>query len=114
MGWTSMQEYSQPLGDAVRKAWLQSKYTKREVANKVGVDVHTILNIENYHGNPKAEVLYPLIHSLSNDPKTIIYPKEINEQPLWQNLQLLFSNCTEEEAAMLFLIYKIIPEVKQT
>lgn len=109
-----MQDYSRSLGDAVREARIQSRYTQREVANKAGIDVRTVLNIENYHGNPKLEVLYPLIRALSIDPQNIFYPEEIDEHPILQKLQLFLSNCTEEEAAMLLPICKIILEVKRS
>ena len=54
-----MQDYSRPLGDALKRARGESGCTQRQVADKIGKDVRTVLNIENYKGNPKLEVLYP-------------------------------------------------------
>ena len=60
-----MLEYSKPLGDVVKAARKRMDLTQNEVANSIDVDVRTVMNIENYKGNPKLEVLYPLIRSLN-------------------------------------------------
>lgn len=54
-----MSEYAEILGDVVKAKRLELNLTQSEVAEKVDVDVRTILNIENHKGNPKWEVLYP-------------------------------------------------------
>ena len=59
-----MQEYSRPLGDAVKRARGKLGLTQNEVADAADIDVRTVLNIENYKGNPKMEVLYPLVRAL--------------------------------------------------
>lgn len=48
-----MHEYSYPLGDAVKRARGRSGLTQSQVADLADIDVRTILNIENYKGNPK-------------------------------------------------------------
>ena len=58
-----MSEYSRSLGDAVKRAREKSGLTQNKVAEIVDIDSCTILNIENYKGNPKMEVLYPLIRA---------------------------------------------------
>ncbi len=66
-----MPEYSRPLGDAVKRAREKMGFTQNEVAEKADIDVRTVLNIENYRGNPKMEVLYPLIRILLIDAREI-------------------------------------------
>ena len=56
-----MPDYSRTLGDTIRRARAKLNLTQSEVAESIDVDVRTVLNIENYKGNPKMEVLYPLI-----------------------------------------------------
>lgn len=48
-----MPEYSRPLGDAIKRAHGKSGLTQSEVADAADIDVRTVLNIENYKGNPK-------------------------------------------------------------
>jgi DNA-binding XRE family transcriptional regulator len=62
-----MPEYSRPLGDAVKRARTELSLTQNEVADAADVDVRTVLNIENYKGNPKMEVLFPLVRALKID-----------------------------------------------
>ena len=56
-----MPDYSNTLGDAVRRARMKLDLTQSEVTESIDVDVRTVLNIENSKGNPKMEVLYPLV-----------------------------------------------------
>ena len=51
-----MQEFTQPLGDAVKKARDELGLTQEQVAGKADIDVRTVINIEKYRGNPKMEV----------------------------------------------------------
>ena len=43
-----MSEYAEILGDVVKAKRLELNLTQSEVAEKVDVDVRTILNIENH------------------------------------------------------------------
>ena len=64
-----MPDYSNTLGDAVRRARMKLDLTQSEVAESIDVDVRTVLNNENSKGNPKMEVLYPLVRALKIDAK---------------------------------------------
>lgn len=64
-----MQVYSKPLGDAVKRARGEQNLTQSQVAEAANIDVRTVLNIENYKGNPKMEVLYPLVRALKMDSR---------------------------------------------
>ena len=61
-----MPNYEKPLGDAVRKARVMLDLTQRSLAEKLGVDERTILNIESYHSNPEMKNLFPLVRTLSS------------------------------------------------
>ena len=66
-----MQEYSQRLADAIKKARLELGLTQEQVAEKSGTDVRTIINMEQGRGNPKLETLFPLIQTLKMDAREI-------------------------------------------
>ena len=93
-----MPEYSRPLGDAVKRARGKLGLTQNEVADAADVDVRTVLNIENYKGNPKMEVLFPLVRALKIDAREIFYPEIRRESPAIRQLRLLIEECSEEEA----------------
>ena len=94
-----MPEYSRPLGDAVKRARGKSGLTQNEVADMADVDVRTVLNIENYKGNPKMEVLYPLVRALKIDAREIFNPEIRRETPALRQLRVMIEECSEEEAA---------------
>ena len=82
--------------------------TQNEVADSIDVDVRTIINIENYKGNPKLEVLYPLIRSLQIDAREIFYPEMQRESPALRQLRLLVEDCSEEEAATIISVLQSV------
>ena len=75
------------------------------------VDVRTVLNIENYKGNPKMEVLYPLIRALKIDAREIFNPEMQRESPSLRQLRLLIEDCTEDEAASIIPIFNSVLSV---
>lgn len=84
-----MQEYSRPLGDVIKRARGKLGLTQNEVADAADIDVRTVLNIENYKGNPKMEVLYPLVRVLKIDAREIFNPEIRRESPALRQLRLL-------------------------
>lgn len=103
-----MPDYSRPLGDAVKRARGKLGLTQNEVAKAIGKDSRTVLNIENYNGNPKMEVLYPLIRYLHIDSREIFNPEMQRENPAIQELRLLIEDCSEDEAKRLIPIFKSV------
>ena len=103
-----MPDYSNTLGDAVRRARMKLDLTQSEVAESIDVDVRTVLNIENSKGNPKMEVLYPLVRVLKIDAKEIFYPEIQRESPSISQLRLLIEDCSEEEAATMIPVLKSV------
>ena len=102
-----MPQYTRPLGDAVKRARGELGVTQRQVAEAADVDVRTVLNIENYKGNPKLEVLYPLIRSLKIDSREVFYPELLRDSPGLRRLRFLVEGCSEEEAALFGSNYRV-------
>ena len=103
-----MLDYSHPLGDAVKRARGELGLTQREVADKVDIDVRTVLNIENYKGNPKLIVLFPLIRALKIDAREVFNPEMQRESPALRQLRLLIEECSEEDAATLIPVIESV------
>lgn len=76
--------------------------------HQIGKDVRTILNIENYKGNPKLEVLYPLIRAMNIDAREVFYPELERESPAIRQLRLLVEECSEAEAAALIPVFQSV------
>lgn len=97
-----MQEFSRFLGDVIKRSRGELDLTQSQVASRIDKDTRTIINIENYKGNPKMEVLFPLVRALKVDPREIFYPEMQRESPAIRRLRFLIESCTEQEAAVLF------------
>ena len=63
-----MLDYRIALGNAIKAARTELNLTQNEVADLINSDSRTVLNIENYKGNPKMEKPFLLIRSLHIDP----------------------------------------------
>ena len=101
-----MSEYAEILGDVVKAKRLELNLTQSEVAEKV--DVRTILNIENHKGNPKWEVLYPLIRALKIDATMLFYPELNKERDDLTRFYLLLGQCTSTEVQTLYSICETV------
>lgn len=106
-----MQVYSKPLGDAVKRARGELDLTQSQVADAADIDVRTVLNIENYKGNPKMEVLYPLVRALKMDSREIFYPELLRDSAVVRRLRLMIAECSEEEAAALIPVIESVLSV---
>lgn len=106
-----MMEYSRLLGDSVKRARSRLGLTQSEVANAADVDCRTVLNIENYKGNPKLEVLYPLLRTLKIDAREVFNPEDLSGSPAIRQLRLMIETCSEEEAETLIHILEPILSV---
>ena len=103
-----MPEYSRPLGDALKRARGKLDLTQNEVASAANIDVRTVLNIENYKGNPKMQVLFPLVRTLKIDAREIFYPEMQRESPALRQLRLLVEECSESEAEAIIPVFRAI------
>lgn len=101
-------DFSRPLADAVKRARGEQDLTQLTVANKADIDVRTLKKIENDEGNPKLEVLYPLVRALHIDPKEIFYPELKRESPDLRKLRFLIEDCSEQEASCLISVVEAI------
>ena len=93
-----MSDFTHPLGDTVKRAREKQELTQAQVADSIDIDMRTVLNIENYKGNPKMEILFPLIRVLRNDPNEIFNPERQHETSDTKNLRFLIESCSEQEA----------------
>lgn len=103
-----MKDFTHPLGDAVKRARGKLGLTQSQVAEEVHIDVRTVLNIENYKGNPKMKVLFPLVRALKIDAREIFNPEMKRESPALQDLRLLIEDCSESEAAAIIPVFQAL------
>ena len=99
------------LGCIVKEARLRLGYTQSQLAEKVGVEVRTVMHIENGIGNPTWEVVFPLIRALEIDPRAIFYPELKREDEAMAHIQILLSRCSEDDIRSLIPICEAVLSV---
>lgn len=99
-----MFDFSRNLGDLVKRAREAMGISQVDLSNALGVDSRTILNMENYRGNPKLCILYPLVRFLKIDARELFYPEIRRETQSIRVLRLMVEDCSEQEAAALIPI----------
>lgn len=77
----------------------------------IDADSRTVMNIENYKGNPKLEVLYPLIRALNIDAREIFNPEMQRDTPTLNQLRLLIEECNDLEADALVPVIQSVLSV---
>lgn len=101
-----MHIFSKNLGDTVRRAREESHMSQTELAERLNLDVRTIINIENYRGNPKLEVLFPLVRELKILPEQIFFPENQHVDEIKERILLELSDCNTTELKALIPVIR--------
>ena len=96
------------LGYSVRNSRTQLGLTQGDAAERAGLNIKTVLNIENFKGNPKFESVHPLIRALNIDSNTIFYPEIYDNDGTIHEMQVLMSQCSEQERRLLLHVCKAV------
>lgn len=109
-----MVDFSSALADAVKRSRERLNLTQQQAAEKAGIYKKTLMYIENRKGNPKLETLVILIRALQIDPMEIFYPESMNPSGASDQLRMLISQCSEEDAAkVLTFLPNILEFIKE-
>ena len=94
------------LGNAVRVMRKNKHLSQEALAERIGVCKRTIIDIENNAGNPKFEVLYPLVRELDLPLYQVFYP-EISENVDAKNVLLKeLSDCSDYEMKVILSVIR--------
>ncbi len=101
-----MNQNGEVLGDVV-KATRKSRHLSQEaLAERIGVCKRTIIDIESKTGNPKFEVLYPLVRELDLPLYQVFYPEVKENLELKNVLMQEVSSCSEYEMRVILSMVK--------
>ena len=93
-----MHYYVKNLAKVIRAAREETHLSQAALAEQIGCDERTILNIENDRGNPKFEVLCQIIAYLRIPADQIFHPDTATDG-VKKKLLLMLQECNEQEAA---------------
>lgn len=94
------------LGDVVRKTRKRKHLSQEALAERIGVCKRTIIDIENNTGNPKFEILYPLVRELDLPLYQVFYPEAEENLELKNVLIQEVSSCSEYEMKVILSVVK--------
>lgn len=99
-----MDKIKENLGIVIREAREKAGLTQCELSEELGLGDKTILNIENFRGNPKFDSLYPLVNLLKIPGDKLFYPDIQESSPNKHQLILEIQSCSDAEAAELLRV----------
>ena len=97
-------QYAQALGDCVYRYRKKRNMTQAALEESTGVTEQTIRKIEHGEGNLQLDVLSALIEVLQIDPTEIFYPSETADAPARKQLEIMLSDCSDDQIASLIPI----------
>lgn len=101
-----MEQNREVLGDAV-KATRKSRHLSQEaLAERIGVCKRTIIDIESNTGNPKFEVLYPLVRELDLPLYQVFYPEMTENSEMKSVIMKELSDCSDYEMKVILSVVK--------
>ena len=101
-----MSDYAKNLGEVIYRYRKSMKMTQATLAEKTGVTEQTIRKIEHGDGNPQLDVLYALVTTLQIDPSEIFYPGNKQNNQARKMLEILLSECSDNQIAALLPIIR--------
>ena len=94
------------LGSNVRETRKRRNLSQEALAEKIGVCKRTIIDIESNTGNPKFEILYPLVRELDLPLYQVFYPEVEENSELKNVLMQEVSSCSEYELKIILSVVK--------
>lgn len=101
-----MNQSKSALGHAVRVTRKNKHLSQEALAERIGVCKRTIIDIENNAGNPKFELLCPLVRELDLPLYQVFYP-EISENIETKKMLLKeLNDCSDYEMKIILSVIK--------
>ena len=94
------------LGDVVRTTRKSRHLSQEALAERIGVCKRTIIDIESNMGNPKFEILYPLVRELDLPLYQVFYPEVEENAELQNEIIQQVSSCSEYEMRIILSVIK--------
>lgn len=106
-----MDKAKENLGNVIRHARENAGLTQTKLSEALDLGDKTILNIENYRGNPKFDNLYRLVNYLKIPGNALFYPETSGDSSSKELLLLEIHSCSEQEATELLRVVRYMLEL---
>ena len=92
-----MHSLSDKLGKIIKSARTEKHLTQKELAKRVSITRHYLMEIENNGQIPSGDLLFHLIRELEIPADTIFYPEYEYDTALLEKLRILLQKADERE-----------------
>lgn len=94
------------LGNVVRETRKEKHLSQEALAERIGVCKRTIVDIENNTGNPKFEILCPLVRELNLPLYQVFYPEASEDAGIKGEILKELNGCTDGEMKVILSVVK--------
>lgn len=101
-----MNRFENVLGRVVRETRKSKHLSQEALAERIGVCKRTIIDIERNTGNPRFEILYPLVRELELPLYQVFYPEISQNNELNNVLLQELGNCSEYEMRIILSVVR--------
>jgi len=98
-------DYQTLINSSIKKIRLENNLTQEEFAEKIGISIQGLSNIERNRYQPTAETIDRICKAFKISPCELLIETPKDNEEIIKNISNLLSNCTKTK---LKKIYKII------
>ena len=89
------------LGQIMKKARLEQRFTQEEIAERIGCHPQYYKNLENDKGTPSIQLFRTIMRTLNISADLYVYPNQNANDPLYQKIIQLLGQCDQYQLSVL-------------
>lgn len=101
-------DFSEALAKSVKKGRNEARLTQKDVSIILDMDYRTYQHMEDGTGNPSMDKLYKVIRLFKSDPRDFFYPELSRESSVYEQLQMILEDCSDEEIEILIPVVTVV------
>lgn len=96
-----MSNMTPTLGQIMKKARLEQRFTQEEIAERIGCHPQYYKNLENDKGTPSIQLFCTIMRTLNISADSYVYPNQNINDPCYQKIIQLLSQCSQYQLSVL-------------
>lgn len=108
-----MRYHPKPFGTMLKNARLDKKLTQEQLAEKLGISLSYLKDLERFRNNPSYAVFERVIRFFNLSADTVIYPNENRTDSTYQQIERLLTRCDQEQLQIMLAIAEALLRVEE-
>ncbi len=96
-----MSNMAPTLGQIMKKARLEQRFTQEEIAERIGCHPQYYKNLENDKGTPSIQLFCTIMRTLNISADSYVYPNQNINDPCYQKIMQLLRQCSQYQLSVL-------------